>query len=215
MKFRLASLLGTVVLVLAVPVSADSVFYTGATSGSPDTADSAKMIHRSDANRMTLPRVGFAPSLESAVALGWADATSDAGIAEDSTDNTTFVRDTRHFALVPDEPLSDAPQAEPTSAMFSMAGFQWAGGFNGKSSGRSVILSEFESNGRDSTIFTDGKNLHGKGRDHDGGDNGKKQNQDAPGSIPVPEPAAFSLVLLGLAALGIMVRRSREFPPAA
>ena len=144
---------------------------------------------------MTLPEFGFTTSLESAVAPGWANA-APAGIAEDSTDRATFVRDTRHFALVPDEPLSDAPQTESTSAMFSMGGFQWAGGFDGNSSRHSVILSEFESNGRAFTFFTDGKDQHGKGRDHDGGDKGKKQNRDAPGSVPVPKPAALPVLLV-------------------
>jgi hypothetical protein len=103
------------------------------------------MIRRSDTKRLTLPAVEFTSSLVSVsvAAPGWADAKPYAGIAEDSTYRATFVRDTRHFALVLDEPQSDARESEPASAMLSIGGVQSASAFDGKSSGHSVILSEF------------------------------------------------------------------------
>jgi hypothetical protein len=231
MKFRPAVLLGGAVLIAALPVWADSIFYTAATHDSPTAENSAKAIRSSGTKRKTPATAVFTSEPLSAVPPGWADAMPSAGIGEDSTYRAIAARDLGSFALGIDEPQDDVRQSEPTSEL-SIGGFQSGGAFgvrgpepsfvlgtllssSSASSVHSNSLGEPDSNERASTFFNDGKERRGIGHDHDKGDKGKKQDQDGPGSVSVPEPAAFSLVLLGLAAIGIMARRSREFPPTA
>jgi hypothetical protein len=216
----------------ALPASADSIFYTAPTNETSNHENSARIIGSSGTKFMTLASVVVSSEPPSMVAPGWADAMPDAVIAEDSTYRAISAEDTRNFALGLDEPQNDARLSDPIPAVLSLGSFQLGSAFgvrgpepsyvlgtlfssSSASSDRSSSLGELDTNERTSTFFNNGKERHGIGHDHDRGKQGKNQDPDGPGSVSVSEPAAFSLVLLGLAASGIMARRSREFPPTA
>jgi hypothetical protein len=165
----------------------------------------------------------------SAVAQGSADPMPYTGIAEDCTDRAISARGTRNCALGLDELQDDARQSEPTSAMLSIGGFQLGSTFGAKGSEPSVALgtplspppasavhstSWVKSSPTSAILPFSTTETSGVALDAItiGANRLRIKIRTGLGRF---QSAALPLVLLGLAAVGIMARRYREFPLTA
>jgi hypothetical protein len=230
MKFRSALLLGGVALITAIPVCADSIFYTASANEPSNPESSAPTIQTSHTKFMlpTSARVTAEPLL--ALAPSWSIAMPDAFIVEDSVQSASSSRGARAFALVLvlADPQNDARPSDPTPAMLSINGFQSAGAFGSSGSETSLVLGTLaptasepgvhSGNPASSDFGTEGSRLgfFGSDPDHDRGGKDKNKNKDQDGPpVNVPEPGALPLLTLGLLAVGIMALRNRDFPTNA
>jgi hypothetical protein len=233
MKFRSALLLGGVVLITAIPVCADSIFYSASTNEPSHPESSAPTVRAPHTKFITPATAQYISEPLSASTPAWTFALSEAAIAEDSTRTDLSPNENRTFALALDDPQNDARPSDPTPATLSANSFQPAGAFGGNGSESSMVLStlvpaesqpsvhsanpaEFNSSDPASTIFSaEGSRFGFFGNDPDRGRSGKgkhkNNDQDGP-PVNVPEPAALPLLTLGLLAVGIIAKRNRDFP---
>lgn len=102
----------------------------------------------------------------------------------------------------------------------SFAGFTGIFGFAASERGAQFhSVSEFDSSVLDSSVFTSAGARYDFERGHRRYDGGKGQGwnggwNDSP-TVLVPEPGAISLLLLGMAAVGMLARRRSDFPATA
>lgn len=188
MKSRPAFLLCGALLLTAFSVRADTVFYSGATNESPNTEISATEARGFAAKFRTPAMVGVMPEPFSAVAPVWGREFPYLALDAD-TPNTAISAKTFHTSvLVADAPQNGERLSDPSAAIASIGGFEPDGAF-------ASSISDSE----DARLRI--------GREHRRGSNGKGQGSFSLASVVVPEPGAFSLLLFGLAAVGILARR--------
>jgi hypothetical protein len=236
MKFSSASLLAGLVLMAAIPVCADSIFYSASTNEPSHLESSAPTVLTSHTKFITPATAQLISQPLSANSPAWTFAVSEAGIAENSTRTELSPDANRTFALALADPQNDARLSGPTPAMLSANSFQSAGAFGGSGSESSMVLStlvpaeskpsvhsanpaEFNFGDPASSILsTEGSRFGFFGNDPDRGRSGKGKNknndQDGP-PVNVPEPGALPLLTLGLLAVAIIVKRNRDFPTNA
>jgi hypothetical protein len=232
MKFRSTLLLGGVALMAAIPVCADSIFYTASTNEPANSESSAPTIQASHTKFMLPATARVTSEPFSTVAPGWSIAVLDAFVAEHSAQSANSANHIRSFALVLADPQNDARPSDSTPAMLSVNSFQSGGAFGGGEetslvlgtlvptesqlnahSGNSVAFNSNEPTS--STVNTEGSRsgFFGNDPDHDRGDKGKNKNKDQDGPpVNVPEPGQLPLLTLGLLAVGLIARRNRDFP---
>jgi hypothetical protein len=236
MKFRSALLLGGVALITAIPVCADSIFYSASPNEPSNSESSAPTIGISHTKFITPATAQVISEPLPANTPAWIFAVPDAGIAEDSTPTGISRNENRSFALALTDPQNDARPSDPTPASFSINGFQPGGAVGSSGSENSIILNallpteskplvhsgnpaEFNSNDPISSVFgNEGSRFGFFGNDPDRGRTGKGKNkindQDGP-PVNVPEPGALPLLTLGLLAVGIIAKQNRDFPTNA
>jgi|HubBroStandDraft_6_1064221.scaffolds.fasta_scaffold02317_3 hypothetical protein len=230
MKFRSALLLGGVVLITAIPVCADSIFYSASANEPSQPESSAPTVRASHTKFITPATARYISEPLSASNPAWTFVVPELGVAQDSTQRAISRNQTGTFALALDDPQNDARPSDPTPAMLS------AGAFGGSGSESSMVLStlvpaeskpsvhsanpaEFNSSDQASSIFSnEGSRFGFFGNDPDRGRIGKGKNknndQDGP-PVNVPEPGALPLLTLGLLAVSIIAKRSHDFPTNA
>jgi hypothetical protein len=140
MKFRSAILLGGVVLITAIPVCADSIFYSASTNEPSNPESSAPTIQTSHTKFMSPAAARVTSEPFSAVAPAWSITEPDAFVVEDTAQNANSANHTRNFALVLADPQNDARPSDPTPAMLSINGFQPGGAFGFSGSETSLVL---------------------------------------------------------------------------
>ncbi len=140
MKFRSAFLLGGVALMAAIPVCADSIFYSASTNEPSNPESSAPTIQTSHTEFMSPAAARITSEPFSAVASGWSIDVPDAFVAEDSAQSTNSANHTRTFALALADPQNDGRPSDPTPAMPSINGFQPSGAFSSSRSETSLVL---------------------------------------------------------------------------
>lgn len=124
----------------AIPVCADSIFYTASTNEPVNSESSAPTIQTSHTKFMLPATARVTSEPASAVAPGWSIAVPRAFVAEDSAENANSANHTRSFALALADPENDARPSDPTPAMLSINGFQPSGAFGSSRSGTSLVL---------------------------------------------------------------------------
>src|SRR5208282_88380 len=197
MKFRSALLLGGLALIAAIPVCADSIFYTAPTNEPSHSESSASTIQISQTKFVTPTTARVTSEPFSAVAPGWSRAEPDAFVAQGSAENANSANHTRGFALALTGPQHDARPSVPTPAMLSVGSFQPGGAFAASSPVTSMVLAtllptasepsmhsgnpvEFNSSDLASSEFSiEGSRLgfFGNDLDHDRGGKGKNKNK--------------------------------------
>jgi hypothetical protein len=133
---------------------------------------------------------------------------------------TTFGTSARRL----DAPQIDRQLSDPTPAITSIRGFESSSAFAAWGSEHSFIvgtmfppssgaslhsttITEVGSEDPTSSVFATEGARHKIDRERGNSDNGKNQNQNASPPVEVSEPGALPLLLFGLAAVAIVVRR--------
>jgi hypothetical protein len=232
MRSRPAFLLCGAFLIAASPVWADSVFYTGIANESVKTEISTTQT-RSFAPKFAMPATaGILSDSLSAAAPTWSHEFTYLALPAESTDTAISAKTTRRSVLVPDAPQNDERLSDPTPAIASIGGFDPYGAFGARGSEPSFVVGTLFPPSSDATLhsstFTE-FNSHDRalsaldsddarfrlGREHRRNGDGKDQGPKGSATVDVPEPGAFSLLLFGLAAVGILARRRGTSPATA
>jgi hypothetical protein len=219
-------------LVAALPVCGDSLFYTGAASDAPNTENSAPQI-RGSALKLVMPvTADVMPQPLATLVPAWSNEFAFLGLQAERSDNGLSAQPAGMSFLMLYTPQFDGRLSDPTPAISSIGGFEPSSAFAAWGSGPSFVAgtvsppssdlsarfnppSDFSSGDSVLSLFDTEGARRRIGRERGKGNDGK--NQDQPGSAPptVPEPAALPLLLSGLAAIGVLVRRRNLFPTTA
>jgi hypothetical protein len=228
MKFTPALLLCAVFLIAALPIRADSLSYTGTSNDSPNTENSAPEF-RASATKMLLPATPrvISDSLSAVDPVRGHEIAYLALPAESSItalSATTFGTSARRL----DAPQIDGQLSDPTPAITSIRGFESGSAFaawgsepsfvvgtvfppSSDTSLHSTTITELGSEDPTLSVFATEGARHKIDRERGKSDNGMNQHQNASPSVEVPEPGALPLLLFGLAAVAIVVRRRSVF----
>lgn len=224
MKSRPAFLLCGAFLIAASPVLADSVFYAGVADESVKTEISATETHNFAA-KFTMPATAdIASEPLSAEAPVWGSESAYVALRVESPNIAFSAKTYRGSVLVLDAAQDDVRLSDPTPAIASIGSFGPDGAFTARGAESSLVVGTFFppslDTGVHSSAFTefdshepafsasDGEYARLRiGREHRKDGNGKGLGTTTPDSVAVPEPGAFSLLLFGLAAVGIFARR--------
>ncbi len=214
------------ILIASLPARADSLIYTGAANESPNTEISATDVH-SLASKFTMPATaGIVSEPLSAVAPVWGPEFVYPPLPAGSRISTKTYRGS---VLVLDAPQNDVRLSDPTPAIASIGSFVPDGAFAARGAESSLDVGTFfppsSDTGVHSSAFTefdshepafsvsDGEYTRLRiGREHRKHGDGKNPGTTTPDSVAAPEPGAFSLLLFGLAAVGIFARRRSVLP---
>jgi hypothetical protein len=224
MKSRPVFLLCGAILIASLPARADSLIYTGAANESPNTEISARDI-RSSAIRFTMPATAdIASEPLSAVAPVWGHEFAYLALGAESPNPAISAKTYRGSVLALDVPQNDARLSDLTPAIASIGSFGPDGAFAARGAESSLVVGTFFPPSTDTGVHSspitdldsheaafsvsDGEYTRlGIGREHRKHGDGKDPGTTTPDSVAVPEPGAFSLLLFGLAAVGIFARR--------
>jgi hypothetical protein len=218
-------------LISAFPIRADSLLYTGAANDSPKTEISATMIRDSITKPTIRPTASV--SLRSLSAEAPLSGLEIAHLAlPNESRSSAFSSALLPSFLRPTAPPIDGRLSDPTPAIASIGWSQQRGdsaAWNPESS--SIVGTFFPPSGERSvhsgtaiepgsgdpasSVFASEGARHKMGRDHGRGGDGNTENQNGAPTVLVPEPAAFSLLLFGLAAICIFGRRRNLFSTTA
>src|SRR5271154_319277 len=226
MKCRPAFLLCAAFLIAALPIRADSVFYTGVTSHSPNVenatpemrAHTAKLRIPSAVSITSQPVADIAPVSRHQIAY--------LALPGDSPDAAHQTKSARASALQENAPQFDGQLSDPTPVIASIGGFEPSSSFAAWGSEPSFVVGTLSPPSSDIGVHSTGLVGIGPGDpisflfDNDGtrrrighdrgrGDDGKTPGAGGSTAILVPEPGALSLALFGLAAVAIFARRRR------
>jgi hypothetical protein len=205
MMVRSSLLLGGVILLAAIPVCADTIFYAASTNEPSSPESSAPTIRTSHSRFLgaMTEKLIEEPLLSTTPAGSF--ALPKAAIAEDSLSTEIAGKHTRTFALAVADPEDFARPSGPGPVLLSVNGFQPGGAF--ASSG--PASSDFSTEGARFGFF-------GNDPDHDRDGKGKKKIKNQDGlPVNVPEPGALPLLTLGLLAVGIVAARNRDLATKA
>jgi len=224
MKSRPVFLLCGAILIASLPARADSLIYTGAANESPNTEISATDV-RSLAAKFTMPATaGVVSEPLSAVAPVWGPEFVYLPLRAESPNTAISTKTYRGSVLVLDAAQDDVRLSDPTPAIASIGSFGLDGAFGARGAESSLVVGTFfppsSDTGVHSSAFaefdshepsfavSDGEYSRlSIGREHRKDGDGKGLGTTTPESAAVPEPGAFSLLLFGLAAVGIFARR--------
>jgi hypothetical protein len=219
-------------LISAFPVRADSRLYTDAANDSPKTEISATMIRGSVTEPTIRPTANVSLGSLSAEAPVWDREIAYLTLPDESRSSALSSAPIPTSFLRPGAPSMDGRLSNPTPAIASIGGAEQTGGFAASSPGSSLIAGTFfppswemsvrsnpviELDLGDSaaSVFATEGARHKIGRDHGRGSDGTTENQNGASTVLVPEPAAFSLLLFGLAGVCILARRRNLFSTTA
>ncbi len=223
MKSRPVFLLCGAILIASLPARADSLNYTGAANESPNTEISATDI-RSSATRFTMPaRADIASEPLSAVAPVWGHEFAYLALRAESPSPAISAKTYRGSGLLLDAAQDDVRLSDPTPAIAFIGSFGPDGAFATRGAESSLVVGTFfppsSDTGVHSSAFTefdshesafsgsDGEYARLRiGREHRKDGDGKGLGTTTPDSVAVPEPGTFSLILFGLAVVGIFAR---------
>jgi hypothetical protein len=225
MRSRPVFLLCGVLLLTAFSVRADSVFYSGATNESPNTEISATEARGFAAKFRTPAIVSVMPEPFLAVAPVWGREIHFLALDADSP-NTAISAKTFHTSVLVADALQNGERlSDPSPAITFIGGFEPDGAFAARGSGPSFVVGTFFPPSSEASLHSSPSRELGSGdltssasdsedarlragrEHHKGGGDGKSKGLSGAASVGVPEPGAFSLLLFGLAAVGILARR--------
>jgi hypothetical protein len=224
MKSGPVFLLCGAILIASLPVRADSLIYTGAANETPKIEISVTEI-RSFATKFMMPATaGVMSEPLSTVAPIWGPEFVYLPLRAEFPNNPISTKTIRGSVLVLDAPQNDVRLSDPTSAIASIGSFGSDGAFAARRAESSLVVGTFfpasTDTGVHSSAFTEFDSYEPAfsvsdaeyarlriGREHRKDGDGKGPGTTTPESVAVPEPGAFSLLLFGLAGVGICARR--------
>ncbi len=231
MKFRPAFLLCAAFLISALPVCADSVFYSGVTSDSPNVENAVPEMRAHSAKLRIPSAVSITSQPLAALAPVWGHQLAYLALPGDSPDSAHQTKSARASALQGNAPQFDGQLSDPTPAIVSIGGFEPSSSFAAWNSEPSFIVGNLSPLSSDigvqstglveiglgdpgSFLFDTDRGRHRIGHDRGSSEDGKTPGASGSTAVLVPEPGAFSLALFGLAAVAIFGRR-RPVPVAS